>query len=210
MVQNLDESQLATRLCHVPSPLPYLGYCFFFPAMLIGPSLDYATYDSLVRHTIYTQPPPGTGPEQIKATRRRIPYGRKRVAYLHLAIGLGFLGVYAVYGGRGSYSRVLGDDWAKWGLLTRFGFVQFAGIIARTKYYAVWSLSEVSETPWTSGIGHLASSVFSAEADRIGRVYPHRDRFQWIRSQDGSNALEQGAKRQYRFDRIGRELQGCV
>ena len=116
---------------------------FFFPSMLIGPSLDYATYNSLITHTIYSTPPPGTGAEQAKATKRRIPYGRKRVAYLHLAIGLSFLGFYAVYGGRGSYTRVLGDDWGKWSMLTKFGFVQFAAFVAKSKYYAVWSMSEV-------------------------------------------------------------------
>lgn len=117
---------------------------FFFPAMLIGPSVDYATYDSLVTGTIFKTAPPGTGAEQEKAAKRRTPYGRRRVAYLHFVIGLAFLGVYAIYGGRGSYARILGPDWAKWGVLTKFGFVQFAGFIARTKYYAVWSLSEVS------------------------------------------------------------------
>lgn len=165
--EDLDASQLATRLSHVPSPLPYLGYCFFFPAMLIGPSLDYATYDSLVKHTIYQQAPPGTGDEQATAAKRRIPYGRKRVAYLHLVLGLGFLGVYAVYGGRGSYTRIVGNDWNKWGVLTKFGFVQFAGFIARTKYYAVWSLSEVgSAVVWLT----------------LGSVYPHGYRIQRVRS----------------------------
>jgi lysophospholipid acyltransferase len=122
-----------------------LTFCsFFFPAFLIGPAFDYSTYDSLIKHTIFTTPPPGTNKEQVKATARRIPYGRKRVAYLHLVIGLVFLGVYAVYGGRGAYSRILTPSWKGWSMLERFGFVQFAGVIARTKYYGVWSLTEVS------------------------------------------------------------------
>ena len=208
--QDLDESQLATRLLHVPSPLPFLGYwyvhtrinhpdsSFFFPAMLIGPSLDYATYDSLIKHTIYQHPPPGTGPEQAKATKRRIPYGRKRVAYLHLVIGLGFLGIYAVYGGRGSYSRILGDDWSKWGLLTRFGFVQFAGFVARTKYYAVWSLSEVGL--FWSRSGKLI----------VGRLYPDWCRIQWVRFKDRTDPLEQSAKHQHHLHRDCRELQSLV
>lgn len=43
---------------------------------------------------------------------------------------------------KGSYERVNSYAWTTWSLLTRFGFVQFAGFVARTKYYAVWSLSE--------------------------------------------------------------------
>ncbi|ORY32801.1 MBOAT, membrane-bound O-acyltransferase family-domain-containing protein [Naematelia encephala] len=140
--EDLDASQLATRLQHVPSPLPFLGYCFFFPSFLVGPSFDYSTYDSLIKHTIYDIPPPGTSEAQVKATKRRVPHGRKRVAYLHLVLGLVFLGVYAVYGQRAAYSRILTPTWYTWGWLTRFGFIQLAGFIARTKYYALWSLTE--------------------------------------------------------------------
>jgi len=111
--------------------------------MLIGPSLDYVTYDSLVLKTIYNITPPGQDDSQAKL-KRRVPHGRKRVAYLHLIIGLAFLGIYAIYGGRAAYQRVLTPAWYSWSLLSRFGFVQLAGIVARIKYYAVWSLAEVS------------------------------------------------------------------
>ena len=124
-----------------PEALAYIS--LFFPSVLVGPSFDYATYDMLVHHTIYNIPPPGSDDTQAKATRRRIPHGRKRVAYLHLVIGLVFLGVYATYGTSAGYERILTPAWYTWSRTTRFGFVQIAGIVARTKYYAVWSLSEV-------------------------------------------------------------------
>ena len=127
------------------SPLQQLSNSFFFPSVLAGPSMDYATYDALVKHTIYSTPPPGVEDRQGKL-KRRIPHGRKRVAYLHLVMGLAFLAVYAVYQNRGSYARILSPSWDSWGWLTRFGFIQFAGIIARTKYYAAWSLTEVRDT----------------------------------------------------------------
>ena len=111
--------------------------------MLIGPSLDYVTYDSLVLGTIYNNAPPGHDDSQGKL-KRRVPHGRKRVAYLHLVIGLVFLGTYAVYGGRAAYSRILTPSWYSWGFMTKFGFIQLAGLVARIKYYAVWSLAEVS------------------------------------------------------------------
>jgi hypothetical protein len=96
-----------------------------------------------VLKTIYNITPPGQDDSQAKL-KRRVPHGRKRVAYLHLVIGLAFLGIYAVYGGRAAYQRVLTPTWYTWSLLSRFGFVQLAGIVARIKYYAVWSLAEVS------------------------------------------------------------------
>ncbi|OCF33053.1 lysophospholipid acyltransferase [Kwoniella heveanensis CBS 569] len=140
--EDLDASQLESRLMEMPSPLAFLGYCLFFPSVLPGPSFDYATYDALVHHTIYRVPPPGTSAEQAKAAHRRVPYGRKRVAYLHLVIGLLFLGIYALYGSKAAYSRILTPVWYQWSLFRRLGFVQLAGFVARTKYYAVWSLSE--------------------------------------------------------------------
>lgn len=112
--------------------------------------MDYVTYDSLVLGTIYKNAPPGHDDPQAKL-KRRVPHGRKRVAYLHLVIGLAFLGIYAVYGGRAAYSRILSPSWYTWGILTKIGFIQLAGLVARFKYYAVWSLSEVSPSVMNDG-----------------------------------------------------------
>ncbi|RXK37066.1 lysophospholipid acyltransferase [Tremella mesenterica] len=165
--EELDAGQLTTRLLHVPSPLAFLGYCFFFPSSLVGPSMDYATYDALVKHTLYSQPTAGTEDPQGKL-KRRVPHGRKRVAYLHLVIGLFFLGVYAIFGTKASYERILTPAWYTWGLATRFGFVQVAGFIARTKYYAAWSLSE--------GACILTGIGFNGYDPRTGRTLWNRVR----------------------------------
>ncbi|WOO80133.1 Lysophospholipid acyltransferase [Vanrija pseudolonga] len=141
-IEDLDEGQKATRLTQLPGPLPFLGYCFFFPSVLVGPSFDYATYNALITKTIYDAPVPDADPTHTKRFKGRTPHGRRRVAYLHLVIGLAFLAIFAVLGARGAYSRILEPTWYTWTLSTRFGFVQFAGFVARTKYYAVWSLSE--------------------------------------------------------------------
>jgi len=144
--------------------------------MLIGPSLDYVTYDSLVLKTIYNTTPPGQDDSQAKL-KRRVPHGRKRVAYLHLVIGLAFLGVYAVYGGRAAYQRVLTPAWYSWSLLSRFGFVQLAGIVARVKYYGVWSLAEVSHphSDITHKLTHraLVSSLGQDSTGTIQRQVGH-------------------------------------
>ncbi|ODO09822.1 hypothetical protein I350_02040 [Cryptococcus amylolentus CBS 6273] len=140
--EDLDTSQRETRLTDLPGLIPFLGYCFFFPSILVGPSFDYATYDALVHHRLYNIAPPGTSAEQAAAVKTRIPYGRKRVAYLHLVIGLSFLGLYATYGGKFSYEQILGKEFLGYKLIQKLGFVQLCGLFARTKYYAVWSLSE--------------------------------------------------------------------
>ena len=88
---------------------------------------------------------------------------------------------------------MLGDDWGKWSMLTKFGFVQFAAFVAKSKYYAVWSMSEVS--------------VKVVELT-IGRVYPDRCRIQRLRPKDGEDAVESCAQCEHYQHRNGRKLQG--
>jgi lysophospholipid acyltransferase len=157
---------------------------FFFPSVLIGPSLDYATYDNLVLHKIYDIAPPGSDEAKVKAKKRRVPYGRKRVAYLHLVLGLLFTGVYALHGHTADYNRILTPDWYSWSMATRFGFIQFAGLVARTKYYGAWSLTEVSETlsiglsgfPTIQGACILTGIGFNGYDPKTGRTLWNRAR----------------------------------
>jgi lysophospholipid acyltransferase len=60
----------------------------YFPGILVGPYIEYATYSSLVDGTLLDV----TGGSEPHGPT--IPYGRKRTAYRKLLLGLGFLGVY--------------------------------------------------------------------------------------------------------------------
>ena len=139
--------------------------------------MDFVTYQSLIDRTIYSIAPPGSGPGQAKAAAKRIPRGRKRVAYLHLLIGLFFLGVYALHGGSGDFSRIISAEFADWSWRWKFAFVQLAGLVARTKYYGVWSLSEVrpenqSAVPMTHSRAHAFSQGLASTAT-IQRLAAH-------------------------------------
>ncbi|KAJ9100521.1 hypothetical protein QFC21_003564 [Naganishia friedmannii] len=120
---------------------------------MAGPASDFATYDALVKDTLFTFPPPSTptsaltssrSQKAVKKSRKlRSPALRKTVAYQKLAIGLMFLGIYALYGGKAGHDKILdGKWWFSHSKLWRFGFIQLAGFIARTKYYAVWTVAE--------------------------------------------------------------------
>lgn len=122
---------------------------------MAGPASDFATYDALVKGTLFTAPPATNASsaraasESKKAVKRnrksRSPALRKTVAYQKLALGLMFLAIYALYGGKASHERILDAKW--WyshTKLWRFGFIQLAGFMARAKYYAVWTLAEAS------------------------------------------------------------------
>ena len=60
----------------------------------MGPFLEYAEYDALISEKLFESVPP---PEHLKEDMKRkraLPPGRKRVAYVKMIMGLGFLGLY--------------------------------------------------------------------------------------------------------------------
>jgi hypothetical protein len=110
-LQELDAVQLSNRLTKVPGLHSFLGFCLFFPSILVGPSFEFSLYHSLVNGTLFLDPPSssaGKNPnvattddtlEKTAALKRKlkddgglgaslktsaIPKGRKRVAYVHM------------------------------------------------------------------------------------------------------------------------------
>lgn len=151
---------------------------------MAGPPSDFATYNALVENTLFTSPPASNASSALAASeskaaaqahkRPRTPALRKTVAYQKLALGLMFLALYAVYGGKASHERVLdGKWWYSHSKLWRFGFIQLAGFMARSKYYAAWILAEVSPL-----LSDPCSVLTTSHCS--GRLYSHWSRFQRI------------------------------
>jgi hypothetical protein len=168
---------------------------------------------------------------QPRSARPLIPKGRKSSAYRKLVTGLIMLGIYAVFGGQWSYGRIIDPElakvgwWASKGIFGKWMYVMIAGFIARTKYYALWSISEV-------GPGHEICSrririgrgtknryfyrpSSLSSCSRTGRVYSDRHRFQWVldrfsRLGCAQGSVGQGREHQHLEDRDGSELQGLV
>ena len=131
---------------------------FFFPGVLVGPYLDFAEYRALVDESVFAA---HAGNGRTKSGRA-IPAGRKRVAYGKMVLGLGFLGLFVVFGGSCHFGIALtpwfvSKGWAYRCVVVlfspcirilivrgRIAFHQVAGVVERCKYYAVWTLTEVS------------------------------------------------------------------
>ncbi|KIL67251.1 hypothetical protein M378DRAFT_74038 [Amanita muscaria Koide BX008] len=134
--EDLDKWQLAKRVTKYPSLLEFLGYAFYFPGILVGPYLDYQEYDDLVNEVTFKKI------ERTDKACRLIPNGRKRVAYRKLFKGLVFLGLFVVLGGSNNYSVALTPWFASKSLLYRIAIFQVYAFFERSKYYAIWTLTE--------------------------------------------------------------------
>jgi len=109
--QALDKWQLQKCVMKYPTLLEFLGYSwvllkifclqmtnflssFYFPGVLVGPYLDFASYMSLIDESLFKS----AEAKGNTNSRRAIPDGRKRVAYRKMLTGLVFLGSFVVLG----------------------------------------------------------------------------------------------------------------
>ncbi|PFH50329.1 hypothetical protein AMATHDRAFT_61246 [Amanita thiersii Skay4041] len=137
--EDLDKWQLSKRITRYPSLLEFLGYAFYFPGVLVGPYLDYQEYNEVVHETIFKT---AEVRNKAKSNGRLIPTGRKRVAYRKMMMGLLFLGVFVLLGGSHNYFTILTPWFSSKPLLNRLMIFQSYGFLERSKYYAIWTLTE--------------------------------------------------------------------
>ncbi|GAA6007872.1 hypothetical protein JCM11491_006519 [Sporobolomyces phaffii] len=143
-LDKLDKTQQASRIDKVPSLLEFMGYCMFFPSILAGPSYTYRSYDSFTSKRLFLKET-STSSVPDNLSSKDIPAGRKRKAAKRFITALVFLGVYSTYGGQFGMDKLLeGKFVAQRSLVQRIGFMNLAGFVARTKYYAVWCMAETA------------------------------------------------------------------
>jgi len=88
-----------------------LGYVLYFPGILVGPTVEFTYYDQLVTGKLF---------DAAVTPQRRVPEGRKRVAYQKLALGLFFLGAFATGGGNMDYDRILEPEFRERSFFSRY------------------------------------------------------------------------------------------
>ncbi|KAG6849944.1 hypothetical protein H0H93_003316 [Arthromyces matolae] len=137
-VADLDKWQTEKRIVEFPSLLEFLGYSFYFPGILVGPYLDLSEYRSLVTESIFNDAKTEGKPKGS----RKLPSGRKRNAYGKMVMGLAFLGIFVVFGGSNNFSTALTPSFMENSLFVRICLFQVYGFLERSKYYAVWTLTE--------------------------------------------------------------------
>lgn len=112
-------------------------FSFYFPGVLIGPSTRFVDYRAWANGSLYG--PTGSLPSS----------GRIRASLFELLTGMAYMGAWAVLSPRYDYANLILPMDApgspkKLSPLARIGYAQLAGLAARTKYYGVWTLTNVS------------------------------------------------------------------
>ncbi|GAA5846641.1 hypothetical protein JCM5353_000744 [Sporobolomyces roseus] len=169
-LDKLDKTQQGSRIEKVPNLLQFLGYCMFFPSILAGPSYTYNSYDSFTSKRLFLKETSSSSiPDKI--TSNDIPAGRKRKALKRFGLALVFLGIYSTYGGQYGMEKLLeGKFVAQRSLLHRIGFMNLAGFVARTKYYAVWCMAETAFIVAGLGYNPQTKHYDASRNVRIGSI----------------------------------------
>jgi MBOAT, membrane-bound O-acyltransferase family len=99
-ISQLDKVQVASRVPALPPLLDFTGFALFFPGVLVGPSFGYATYDAFLKRSLFAKADKRDG-------RRRPPPGRFTKMTQRLLTGLAMMGLFALYGGKYGFERLL-------------------------------------------------------------------------------------------------------
>ncbi|KAN0124505.1 MBOAT, membrane-bound O-acyltransferase family domain containing protein [Russula decolorans] len=136
-VNDLDKWQTKMRITKFPSLVEFLGFSLYFPGVLVGPYLEFATYSSLITGSLIDVASGGSS-----EPRKQIPIGRKRTAYRKMLFALGYLGIYMGLSPQISFHTSVTDWFLEQNLPSRILILQIAGFVERSKYYGVWILTE--------------------------------------------------------------------
>lgn len=141
-LEQCDDSQKKSRITKMPSLLEFLGYAFYFPGVLIGPSTRFCDYRAWSTGELFASP---KGKEKATTSgTASLPRGRIFAAVRELLVGLGFMGVYSVFAPPFSYEKLIGlhGGLSHLAWYQKLLWIQVAGFMARTKYYGIWSLTD--------------------------------------------------------------------
>jgi lysophospholipid acyltransferase len=139
---HLSDYQKDRMLKDVPPVLDYAAWVLFFPSLWAGPAFDYADYKRWIDCTMFDVPPevdPAKKPPVRK--KRKIPRSGTP-ATRKAASGLVWLVLFVVLGPKYNPEFLSSDAFLEYGIFQRVWLNYMTNVVARFKYYAVWSLSE--------------------------------------------------------------------
>ena len=168
----LNDYQRERALKQLPDPLDFAAYVAFFPSLMAGPAFDYADYRRWLETTMFDLPP-GTDPSKAPPTRkqRRIPRSGTP-AMMKMATGLAWILAFLLGVGYFNPDTFLTDKYKQLSVPSRIFQMYMMNVVARMKYYGVWTLTEGACI--MAGIGYkgLDPKTGKPNWDRLTNIRP--------------------------------------
>ncbi|KAG6002149.1 hypothetical protein E4U21_003424 [Claviceps maximensis] len=140
----LSDFQRDRAIRQLPGLLDYAGYILFFPSLFAGPAFDYAEYRRWVDTTMFEV---ASHVDSSKKTslgkRRKIPRSGTP-ATLKAITGLFWIALFVLFSTRYGYEELLRETYTRHALWRRVWIMYIINLVARFKYYGVWTLTEGS------------------------------------------------------------------
>lgn len=132
-----DREAKMASLARYPGLLEFIGYIFFFPGVLVGPTISFWEYRQFVEES---------GPfAQIAAASpgSSVLKGRKRRALRLFLTSMGCLVLYSIFQDRITVKGFFADERVlQMSLPFRLAYLHLAVMVVRLKYYFAWMVSE--------------------------------------------------------------------
>jgi lysophospholipid acyltransferase len=138
----LSEYQRRFKIIEFPGLMTFLGYIFYFPTFLIGPTFQFNDYqDFVLNKPPFQDAPTGSGPALFTMLMALVPLG----------VNLTLMQNYG-------YIHMLRRGFMKKSFLVKLWYTYVAGFVHRCTFYAGWKLSEAASI-WT-GLGYMGKDEF--------------------------------------------------
>ncbi|KAG5980743.1 hypothetical protein E4U55_003696 [Claviceps digitariae] len=140
----LSEFQRDRAIRELPGLLDYAGYILFFPSLFAGPAFDYAEYRRWIDTTMFEVPShidPSKKPPSRK--RRKIPRSGTPATFKAIS-GLVWIALFVLASTKYGHEELLQETYMQYPLWRRIWIMYIINLVARFKYYGVWTLTEGS------------------------------------------------------------------
>ncbi|KAJ3235932.1 lysophospholipid acyltransferase [Chytriomyces hyalinus] len=130
--KKLSITQQSLKISTIPSILQYLGFIFFYPAFILGPSFHFNTYNDFVNNS---------GEFSLAAGTTVLP-GRWVYFSKTLAIGLVCVVIHMIAVPIFMYDFGLTDAFLEYSFFERCGYLLTSAIVQQCQFFSAWKLAE--------------------------------------------------------------------
>ncbi|KAG5948397.1 hypothetical protein E4U53_006298 [Claviceps sorghi] len=140
----LSDFQRDRAIRQLPGLLDFAGYILFFPSLFAGPAFDYAEYRRWLDTTLFEVPSHVDASKKPPTNKRRKIPRSGTPATLKAIAGLLWIAFFVALSTQYGCEEMLQESYVQHALWRRIWIMYITSLVARFKYYGVWTLTEGS------------------------------------------------------------------